>query len=99
VIADCLAAIPADVTPVVFHSAVLNYLGPGARAAFANELKGYPRTIWISNEGPGVVESLQTDLIPPPAATSPAYFVVGVNGERVEAISDPHGRWLRWKAS
>lgn len=96
VIGECLAAVPAHVTPVVFHSAVLNYLAPAARRAFANELKAHPRTVWLSNEGPGVIESLQTDLTPPPAAKARAYFVVGIDGERVGAISDPHGAWLRW---
>jgi len=99
VIAECIAAIPAEITPVVFHSAVLNYLTPDARRAFAQEMRRHPRAIWISNEGPGVVESLRTDLTPPPASAALAYFVVGVNGERVDAISDPHGSWLRWRAA
>lgn len=96
-IGPCLAAVPADVTPVVFHSAVLNYLEPVARRVFADELKAHPRTVWISNEGPGVVESLPTDLTPPAAAKSKAYFVLGLNGTQVYAISDPHGGWLRWR--
>jgi hypothetical protein len=95
-IGECLDDVPPDVTPVVFHSAVLSYLAPDARRAFADELARHPRAIWISNEGPGVVASLHTDLTPPPAAGSRSYFVVGMGGERVEAISDPHGRWLRW---
>jgi hypothetical protein len=98
-IAECLAEVPVDVTPVVFHSAVLNYLTPDARQAFAKQMRAQPRAVWISNEGPGVVESLRTDLTPPPASAALAYFLVGLNGERVEAISDPHGNWLRWRAS
>lgn len=97
-IGACLDAVPAEVTPVVFHSAVLNYIDPDSRHAFVNELKAHPRTTWLSNEGPGVVESLQTELVPPPAAQTKAYFVLGVDGERVEAVSDPHGSWLRWRA-
>ncbi len=99
VVGECLHAIPADVTPVVFHSAVLNYLPPDARHAFAIELTAHPRSVWISNEGPGVVESLETDLAPPATAKAKAYFVLGVDGKRVEAISDPHGSWLRWRSS
>ena len=97
VIVECLAAVPVDVTPVVFHSAVLNYLSTDARQSFAREMRRHPRVVWISNEGPGVVESVRTDLTPPPASGALAYFVVGVNGVRVEAISDPHGSWLRWR--
>lgn len=96
-IGECLDAVPADVTPVVFHSAVLSYLDPDARRAFAGELGRCPRAVWISNEAPGVVASLHTDLTPPPTAAARSYFVVGVDGARVEAISDPHGGWLRWR--
>jgi hypothetical protein len=52
---------PESATLVVFHSAVLNYLPPDARAAFADTLADYSRrrdVVWISNEGPGVTPEL-----------------------------------------
>lgn len=50
---DALALVPSGVTPVVFHSAVLNYIPPARRVGFANQLDGYPDVVWISNEGSG----------------------------------------------
>jgi len=95
---DVLADVPTDVTPVVFHSAVLNYLPPHRRVAFAERIAAHPPTLWISNEGPGVIESLSTTLVPPATAPSRAYFVVGIGGAEAVGISDPHGRWLMWQA-
>lgn len=92
-----LAAVPTDAVPVVFHTAVLNYLTPDRRSAFAQRLTAHPRALWISNEGPGVIESLTTTLTPPPEASSHAFFVVGTGGTDAIGISDPHGGWLRWR--
>jgi hypothetical protein len=55
--------------------------------------------LWISNEGPGVLRSLTTTLVPPPTAPNIAHFIVGVGGTEAVAISDPHGRWLVWGTS
>jgi len=95
---DVLAAIPDGVTPVVLHSAVLNYISPHRRAAFAERIAAHPQALWISNEGPGVIESLTTTLLPPPTAPNIAHFVVGIGGTRAVGISDPHGSWLVWQA-
>jgi len=95
---DVLAAFPDGVTPVVFHSAVLNYISPHRRAAFAERIAAHPRALWISNEGPGVIEPLTTTLLPPPTAPNIAHFVVGIGGTRAVGISDPHGSWLVWQA-
>jgi hypothetical protein len=93
-----LAEVPADVTPVVFHSAVLGYLDRDRRTAFQERMLANPRALWISNEGPGVIEGLTTTLTPPADATSLAHFVVGVGGDRVVALHGPHGSWLAWAA-
>lgn len=53
---------------------------PHTRVAFAEKLTAHPSTLWISNEGPGVIESLSTILCPSASASSIAYFVVGVGG-------------------
>lgn len=98
-IGDVLADLPRDVTPVVFHSAVLNYLAPLRRVAFSERLAAHRSAQWISNEGPGVIEWLSTNLVPPAAASSIAYFVVGIGGVDAVGISDPHGRWVMWQAS
>lgn len=91
-----IEAAPTGATTVVIHSAVLCYLGPAERAAFVQRIRNHPSALWISNEGPGVIDGLTTNLGPPDGAGSMAFFLVGVAGERALAISDPHGRWLRW---
>jgi hypothetical protein len=96
---ELLSSVPAGLTPVVIHSAVLGYLSPDRRSLFAERVRAHRDVCWFSNEGSGVVESLRTGLEPPAFATSRAFFVVGVSGESVAAISDPHGSWLRWGAS
>ena len=96
---DVLAGLPGGVTPVVFHSAALGYVGPPRRAVFAERVMAHPEVLWISNEGPGVVETLTTTLVPPVSAETNAFFVVGVGGSDVVGISDPHGRWLRWSTA
>jgi hypothetical protein len=93
---DVLASVPAGATPVVFHSAVLGYLPGERRAAFAERIHAHPGVRWFSNEGPGVMEGLETELTAPDDAGSIAFFVVGVDGRGVAGVSDPHGRWLRW---
>lgn len=60
-------------------------------------MRAHPSTLWVSNEGPGVIDGLSTDLAPPQHAGSMAFFLVGVAGQRTVAISDPHGRWLSWE--
>jgi hypothetical protein len=91
-----LDAIPAGTTAVVFHSAVLYYLDPDARSEFTARVRGHHCVVWISNEAPGVIADLSTDLAPPTLATSPAYFIVALNGTTTVGISDPHGAWLNW---
>jgi hypothetical protein len=52
-----LAGAPPDATLVVLHSAVLRYVSPDRREAFAHvlaETSKRRKVVWISNEGPGV---------------------------------------------
>lgn len=82
-------------TPVVFHSAVIAYLEPGARSRFHDvmvDLVGAGDCRWISNEAPGVLPRVtgSTDV---PAQR----FVVGLDGIPV-AFAHPHGHALDWLA-
>lgn len=85
------AAAPEAVTLVVFHSAVLAYLDTGQRATFRRELGELAArrpTVWLSNEGPGVVVDL-------PAAEGSVPFVLARDGVPL-ATASPHGEWLDW---
>ncbi|MEV4900833.1 DUF2332 domain-containing protein [Citricoccus sp. NPDC055426] len=90
------AEAPADATLVVFHTAVLAYLDPAARADFVETVNGLPGH-WISNEGGGVVPLSSPDSAPRPPTEAAAEgaqdgrFVVAVDGVP-RAVADPHGR-------
>ncbi|WP_219506361.1 DUF2332 domain-containing protein [Nonomuraea ceibae] len=92
-LAGLIAQAPAGATPVVFHSAVLAYLPPEARAAFAGTVRALPGH-WISNEAPGVLPLPGTPE--PPAGR--AVFVLALDG-RPLAFAGPHGQSLDWFAS
>jgi len=80
---------PADTTLVIFHTAVLAYVGdPAMRAAFARVVQELG-AVWISNEAPGVFPAIAAK------AGRPARrgFLLAVDGEPV-AWSDPHGAWI-----
>lgn len=85
------AEAPADATLVVFHTAVLAYLDPGARADFVETVGDLPGH-WISNEGRGVAPLSSPG---PPAAAEDGVqdgrFLVAVDGVP-RAVADPHGR-------
>lgn len=93
---DALGLLPEGATPVVFHSAVLNYIGRDDRRRFAERLAARSDVVWISNEGPGVLDGVTTDLAVPGHAGSAAHFLVVLGGRDVVGISDPHGSWIRW---
>ncbi|MCG3042853.1 DUF2332 domain-containing protein, partial [Streptomyces sp. S1A] len=90
---DLVASAPAGATPVVFHSAVLAYLPPGAREAFAETMRTLPAH-WISNESPGALPSVAGRL-PRPAPADRASFVLALD-ERPVAFTGPHGQSLEW---
>lgn len=81
---------------VVFHSAVIAYLEPADRDAFAGlmaRLVGEGRCHWVSNEGKGVLPTV-TATGPAIPADKPT-FVLGVDG-RMVAMTHGHGRSIRW---
>jgi hypothetical protein len=82
---------PADATLVIFHSAVLAYVAPPDRAAFANAVRALD-AVWLSNEGPGVLPGVGADL------RVRAGFVLVKDGTTAKALTDGHGTWLEWLA-
>ncbi len=95
-----LRDVPAEATLVVFHSAVLSYVSPERREAFASILAETARTrdvVWISNEAPGVVREFAA-----PASDVLRFLVARTrftNGRRhdeVLAIAHPHGAHMSW---
>lgn len=85
------ATAPEDATLVVFHSAVLAYLDVEQRGNFreaVGELAARRPTVWLSNEGPGVVVDLNLPDGPVP-------FVLARDGEAL-ATASPHGDWVAW---
>lgn len=89
--------VPPDATLVVFHSAVLAYVDPDARARFVETVRALPGH-WVSNEGPRVLPSVtgSAGAVPPAgSAVGPAPFVLGVDGHAV-AWTEGHGRALAW---
>lgn len=83
---------PTDATTVVFHSAVLGYLPPDRRAAFAKIVTSRA-VVWLSNEGGGVVPGVRWRDKPPPGDIC---FYLGRNGSELLAYAHPHGRWVEW---
>jgi len=97
-----LAAAPEDAPLVVFHSAVLSYVSPERRRAFADVLGEVSRrrdVVWLSNEARGIVPEV-ADLAP---ATGELRFLLGRTrwraGRRRDqllAVSHPHGADATW---
>ena len=91
-LAALIAEAPKDATLVVFHSAVLSYLpDQNDRDAFAAEMVGHKRVVWISNEGhrtfPQFVEAKAT--------AHEDMFLLSVNGKPT-AWTAPHGQEALW---
>jgi len=94
---------PVDAQLVVFHSAVLSYVDPDRRRAFAAALgraSTQREVVWVSNEAPGIVDEIAA-LAPPQAA--PGRFLLGRTrftcGGRTDeflAFAHPHGAELAW---
>lgn len=89
---------------VVFHSAVLSYVSPERRQAFADALARASRRrplIWLSNEARG--------LLPEFAALAPSHdgdlrfllgrveFTDGRRRDELLALAHPHGAELAWR--
>ena len=97
-----LAAVPNDAQLVVFHSAVLTYVKPDRRDAFAAILADASKArdiVWVSNEPPGFIREV--------AALAPAQselrfllsrtrFVKGRRYDELLALAHPHGAEVAW---
>jgi hypothetical protein len=95
-IGQALSLVPDGATPIVFHSAVLYYVPPEDRQRFAEQVARNPAVIWISNEAPGVLAGVTTNLRPPPDAARAAYFIIATGGQTTIGIADTHGSWISW---
>lgn len=95
-VSDAVAACPAGSTPVVFHTAVLGYLEPPARAEFTRrvtELRQDAGAVWISVEGVTLLPEVAAQ-VPESLRRHKGIFVVAVNG-RPLATAHGHGDWVR----
>jgi len=93
---------PREAIKVVFHSAVLAYIDEASRLDFASTMRSLvdnrSDVVWLSNEGPSVVAGIEAadPSVHPPGN---AQFHLGRDGTELMAVTDPHGRWLRWMPS
>ena len=87
-----VAACPAGSTPVVFHTAVLGYLEPPARAEFVRRVTELD-CVWISVEGVTLLPEV-AEQVPQSIRRHKGIFVVAVNG-RPLATAHGHGDWVR----
>ncbi|MEL6890752.1 MAG: DUF2332 domain-containing protein [Actinomycetota bacterium] len=94
---------PRNATKVVFHSAVLAYVDEPSRRAFCTAMRHLVEerddVVWLSNEGPTAVADLDVSASPEPPPVAGAHFHLGHNGTELVALTDSHGRWLRWANS
>ncbi len=97
-----LAEVPRDAQLVVFHSAVLTYVKPDRRDAFAGilaEAAKHRDIVWLSNEPPGVVREVAALA---PAQSELRYllsrtrFVKGLRYDELLALAHPHGAEVTW---
>ncbi|MEH6381363.1 MAG: DUF2332 family protein, partial [Dietzia cercidiphylli] len=80
----------------VFHTAVLGYLEPPARAEFVRRVTDLCRdagAVWISVEGVTLLPDV-AEQVPEPIRRHKGIFVVAVNG-RPLATAHGHGDWVR----
>jgi hypothetical protein len=91
-LATALKTVPARMTLVVFHTAVLGYLSAQSdRDAFARSVRG-SGAIWIGNESAGTYPDI-AERAPVPRQTD--RFLLAVDGEPV-AWTGPHGQSIEW---
>ena len=90
---EVVAAMPADATVVVFHTAVLAYLPAEAKDRFVSLVGSLP-VRWISQEGPSVLPSVQARL-PEPVRPGENRFLLARDGEPL-AWTRPHGGTIDW---
>ena len=86
---------PPDATLVIFHSAVLAYVGPAGRRQFADAIRGLG-AVWISNEAPGVTPGDTSHSQEARSAYGNHCFALMLDGLGTVALTDGHGTWLHW---
>jgi hypothetical protein len=82
---ELIARAPKEALLVVFHTAVLAYVQPALRLAFAAKMRAMPGH-WVSNEVPGVMNDV---------AAPPGLLVLALDGTPV-AFTGPHGQVFQW---
>jgi hypothetical protein len=87
-LADALALLPDDCTPVVFHTAVLMYLERSRREEFVALVRELG-VHWIAQEAPGVVPGM------PEVPIEAGRFVLALDGRPLAATA-PHGGRIDW---
>jgi hypothetical protein len=92
-IESLLAEVPAGTQPVVFHSAVLAYVGAEARSKFAALMRSREDIVWISNEGAQVLPDIGAQVN---AGASGASSAVGTaaKGSADVTSSSTDGRFV-----
>ena len=97
-----LGEVPNDAQLVVFHSAVLTYVKPDRRQAFASILADASKErdiVWLSNEPSGVVSEVAA-LAPPQGELryllSRTLFTNGQRRDELLALAHPHGADVTW---
>ncbi len=88
-LAELAAKVPAGLTLVIYHTAVLAYVEEAKRRAFAALTRSLG-AIWLANEAPGVVVR---DTV---SSSRSRGFMLVRDGTEVLAQSDPHGSWIEW---
>jgi hypothetical protein len=97
-----LAEVPQDAQLVVFHSAVLAYVNPERRQAFADVLAAASKrrdVVWISNEGPGIIPEIAALEPGPPELRfllGRTSFKNGLRHDELLALAHPHGAEVTW---
>jgi hypothetical protein len=97
-----LAEAPHDAQLVVFHSAVLTYVSPDRRGAFAGVLAAASMqrdVVWVSNEVPGIIPEIAA--LAPPLVTGRfllgrTRFAKARRRDELLALTHPHGADLTW---
>jgi hypothetical protein len=88
-LARVAAGAPSGSTLVVYHSAVLAYVGEEERRAFADAVSELG-AVWLSNEGDGVLQCIGV------GGDDPGAFLLVRDGREILARADPHATWIEW---